>query len=387
MNIRKKLRNGLLNENRIPFKLDLPNDIYLINDVFKQNGFELYVVGGSIRDALVNKSPKDWDLATNADPDAVIRILKPQKFITNIIETGKSFGVINALTDNDEYEIATFRTDGNYSDARRPDSVEFSTIDQDAKRRDLTINALYYDINTGEIVDLVGGVDDIKNGIVRTVGDANERFTEDRLRVLRAIRFAARFGTQLSDEIKDSLKNDNNLSGVSPERIRDEFLKGIKTASNVVYFLRLLDAYGLFKFIFPGLIVNNTKFTETKMYKPLIALLLSDNQTNKVTKTLNKQTYSADETKAIGFLLELKDFTPENVYVYRKALENVKLTYDEIIFFATKMGLDINLVKGLLNFKLTVTGADLIKQGIKPGPEMGVVMKKQESDNFKKFIG
>jgi len=236
MNIRKKLRNGLLKENRTPFKLDLPNDIYLINNVFKENGFELYVVGGSIRDALVNKSPKDWDLATNADPDTIIKILKPEKFITNIIETGKAFGVINALTGNDEYEIATFRTDGNYSDTRRPDSVEFSTMDQDAKRRDLTINALYYDINTGEIVDLVGGVDDIKNGVVRTVGDANERFTEDRLRVLRAIRFAARFGTQLSDEIKDSLKNDNNLSGVSPERIRDEFLKGVKTASNVVYF-------------------------------------------------------------------------------------------------------------------------------------------------------
>ena len=112
MNIKKKISENLLFENRTPFKLELPNDIKLINDVFKNNGFELYVVGGSIRDALVNKAPKDWDLATNADPDTIIKILKPEKFITNIIETGKAFGVINALTDNDEYEIATFREDG-----------------------------------------------------------------------------------------------------------------------------------------------------------------------------------------------------------------------------------------------------------------------------------
>jgi len=370
---------------RLKYQLKIPNDVKMINEVFKKNKFKLFLVGGCIRDNLLRCDNKDWDLATNADPDTIIKILKPEKFITNIIETGKAFGVINALTNNDEYEIATFRIDSKESDGRRPDSVEFSTIDQDAKRRDLTINALYYDINTGEIVDLVGGVDDIKNGVIRTVGDANERFTEDRLRVLRAIRFAARFGTQLSDEIKDSLKNDNNLFGVSPERIRDEFLKGIKTASNVVYFLRLLDAYGLFEFIFPGLNISKP-FIESKDVKSLIALLLSDNETNKVTSVLNKQTYSADETKAIGFLLKLRTFTPESIYIAKKELLNVKLTFDEIVFFASKFGLDVNLIKGLINFQLTITGADLQKQGIKPGPEMGVEMKRQEAERFKNFI-
>ena len=110
-NIKKLLREGLLTEKRVDFKLALPEDIVKIDAVFKRNNFELYLVGGSIRDALVGKDPKDYDLATNATPEQVISILKGQDFITNILETGKAFGVINALTANDEYEIATFRAD------------------------------------------------------------------------------------------------------------------------------------------------------------------------------------------------------------------------------------------------------------------------------------
>jgi len=127
-------------------------------------------------------------------------------------------------------------------------------------------------------------------------------------------------------------------------------------------------------------------FIETKDVKPLIALILSGNETNKVTSVLNKQTYSADETKAIGFLLKLRSFAPNQIYVAKKELLNVNLTFDEIMFFASKFNLDVNLIKGLLNCQLTITGADLQKQGIKPGPEMGIQMKRQETENFINFI-
>jgi len=169
--------------------ITIPDDIRRLHKVFKANGFQLFIVGGAIRDSILRKPIKDWDLATNMLTDDVIKMLRPQKFITNIIETGVKFGVVNAFTANDEYEIATFRKDSASSDGRRPDSVEFADIATDVLRRDLTINALFYDLDTNEIVDLVGGVEDLKNGIVRTVGDPKLRFTEDPLRILRFFRF------------------------------------------------------------------------------------------------------------------------------------------------------------------------------------------------------
>lgn len=192
---RKLIKEQLLmeaDEIRLPFKMNIPEDIRKIQKVFKSNGKELFLVGGSVRDALLGKPIKDYDLATEAKPDEVIEMLKNQPFITNIIETGKSFGVINALTDNDEYEIATFRSESGYEDSRRPSNVQFTDIATDVSRRDLTINALFYDLDTNEVVDLVGGIEDLKNGVIRTVGDPSERFKEDPLRILRFVRFLAR---------------------------------------------------------------------------------------------------------------------------------------------------------------------------------------------------
>ena len=183
---------------RIKFELEVPNDIKIIHHIFSDNGFKLFIVGGSIRDALLGKSPKDWDLATDAIPDKVESMMEEAGLRT--LATGKAFGVINVFTDTDEFEIATFREDIG-SDGRRPDSVKFTTIEGDVLRRDLTINALFFDLDTSEIVDMVGGVEDLKKGIIRTVGDAAERFEEDRLRILRAIRFVSRFDGVLSKDI------------------------------------------------------------------------------------------------------------------------------------------------------------------------------------------
>ena len=239
--IKEILRESFMLESRIKMSIPIPQDIMDIKDIFVKNGYKLFVVGGAVRDALLGKTPKDYDLATNAIPDKVEAMMKKSGYKT--LETGKAFGVINVFTDSDEYEIATFRKD--IGSGRRPDDVDFTTIDQDVKRRDLTINALFYDIDTGEVVDLVGGVDDLKKGIVKTVGSAEERFGEDRLRILRAIRFAGRLGSGLDPDVDAALTNDNNLDGVSSERIRDEFIKGIKTSKSAKHFLNLISKYKL----------------------------------------------------------------------------------------------------------------------------------------------
>jgi tRNA nucleotidyltransferase/poly(A) polymerase len=185
LKIRAILEKALDNKKEIlKIDFDLPDDILKIKDIFKANNFKLFVVGGAVRDLLLKKEPKDFDLATDALPDIVESMLK-NKYRT--IATGKAFGVINVFTPTGDFEIATFRSD--IGSGRRPDSVVFTTIDKDVKRRDLTINALFYDIDRGEVVDLVGGVEDLKNMTVNTVGNPMERFSEDPLRILRFFRF------------------------------------------------------------------------------------------------------------------------------------------------------------------------------------------------------
>jgi tRNA nucleotidyltransferase/poly(A) polymerase len=176
-------------EQRIKFDLVIPEDIKLIQSVFKENGFKLFVVGGAVRDALLGIEPKDFDLATDAVPDKVEEMMKAAGL--NTIGTGKAFGVINVFTSDGEYEIATFREDT--TKGRNPEVKLGATIESDAARRDLRINALYYDLDTNEIIDLVGGVDDLKNGEINMVGNAQERFEEDPLRILRFFRFFSRF--------------------------------------------------------------------------------------------------------------------------------------------------------------------------------------------------
>jgi tRNA nucleotidyltransferase/poly(A) polymerase len=221
--IKTILRESIISEDRIKVEIPLTSDILKMSKIFKKNNFKLFLVGGAVRDFLLKQKIKDFDLATDAVPDKVEEIMTEAGFRT--LPTGKAFGVINVFTNQGEYEIATFRED--IGSGRRPDAVSFTNIEGDVKRRDLTINALFYDIDTKEIVDLVGGVDDLKQGVVRTVGTPEDRFGEDRLRILRAIRFAGRFGSELDPATDAALQKDSSLEGISGERIRDEFIKGI----------------------------------------------------------------------------------------------------------------------------------------------------------------
>lgn len=381
--IRESIRTRLM-EQRIKYKIDIPSDILAIKDVFKKNGHKLYVVGGAVRDALLGKQPKDFDLATDAIPDRVEEIMGKAGFRT--LPTGKAFGVINVFTNQGEYEIATFREEIGSSDSRRPDSVKFTNIETDVKRRDLTINALFYDIDTNEIVDLVGGVNDLKNGVVRTVGRPQERFGEDRLRILRAIRFAGRFGSELDPEVDAALQQDSSLDKISGERIRDEFLKGIASSKSTTQFLKLVDKYRLFDWIFKGLRVN-TDFSETKDPILVIATLLSGNDPSIVNKQLNNLKYTIEEARGITFLISLLKLSPETAVALKRMQKNSGVTDAQIQWFGTKMNIDQKLLKAFIQFKLSVSGEELMQRlNLKPGKELGDAIAKAEYDNFKKLL-
>jgi len=382
--IQQKLREGLITENRVPMNIPIPEDIISIKDIFVKNGHKLFVVGGAVRDAILGKTPKDWDLATDAVPDKVEQMM--QRAGLKTLPTGKAFGVINVFTPNgEEFEVATFRKDLG-SDGRRPDEVEFTTIDQDVKRRDLTINALFFDIDTKEVVDLVGGIEDIKNGVVRTVGNPTDRFTEDRLRILRAIRFAGRFGSELNPEVEAALKNDASLEGISGERIRDEFIKGLRTSKSTVHFLGLIDKFNLFDWVFPNLNVNK-RFIEDKDPLVIIATLLKDNSIDILPKALNGLKFSADEIKIIVFLIALKELNVDTALSLKTMMNKTNVTSDQIRNFGSREGVMTQLLDALEEFQFSVSGKQVQDEtGLKPSPELGQEIRRREQENFEKLL-
>jgi len=224
--------------------LDIPNDVLKISEAYRKAGKDIFLVGGAVRDYIQGITPKDYDLVTNALIDESKEILKDFNVSD---EQGKSFGVIRVYTKEcpEGHEIASYRKDisGGRDTKGEEDKVEMGqhiTMEDDCNRRDLTMNALYYDINKKEIIDLVGGVDDIKKGIVKAVGNASERFLEDRLRILRIFRFTARTGGRIDKETSDAIKKDNRLIGVGPkddvsqERIWEELEKSYKQSKNIM---------------------------------------------------------------------------------------------------------------------------------------------------------
>tara|TARA_B100000963_G_scaffold176268_1_gene153320 strand:- start:25440 stop:26600 length:1161 start_codon:yes stop_codon:yes gene_type:complete len=368
-------------EIRKKYNIELPKDILMIRDVFKKNGYKLYLVGGAVRDAVSGITPKDYDLATDALPDEVDKMLSP---IYKMLPIGEKFGIWLAITPSGEFEIATFRKD--VGTGRRPDSVEFTTIDQDVLRRDLTINALFYDIEKQEIVDLVGGIEDLKNGVVKSVGNPADRFEDDKLRKLRAIRFAGVTGSELDREIHQYLLKDPGLEEISAERIRDEFLKGIAKSSSVVYFMNLLDKYNFFNSIFPNLNIN-AKYVEEKDYIINLATLLKENDSIELKDVLNKVTYSNEEIKNILFLKSLVHLNEENALNIKKSQYNTSVTDEQILKFAKLNELDEKLIRTFIQYIPSISGKDVMdKMNIKGGPEVGEYIKKMEADIFKDLM-
>lgn len=183
-------------------------------------GFEALLAGGCVRDFLLKRTPNDFDVATSATPDQV------ESLFQKTIAVGKSFGVMIVVEADQQVEVATFRKDGPYQDGRRPASIEFSEAEEDAKRRDFTVNGLFYDLLAGRVVDYVGGVDDLNQKKIRAIGNPSQRFHEDHLRLLRAVRFSAQLGFEIESETWKAVQDCHALiATVSGERVQDEMSK------------------------------------------------------------------------------------------------------------------------------------------------------------------
>ena len=219
----------------------LSNKIY---KSLKQQGHQIYFAGGCVRDLLLGVAAKDLDLATSATPEQV------KALFSKTVDVGENFGVTRIVENCQTIEVAAFRTDGDYKDGRRPDSILFSDPQHDAERRDFTVNALFLDLDKSEVLDYVGGLEDLKKGVLRTVGLAEQRFQEDHLRVLRALRFSAQLGFDLDPLTLAAVKNKKeSLKSVSSERVRDEILKLVKTERPALG-LELLLFTGIFEVLF-----------------------------------------------------------------------------------------------------------------------------------------
>lgn len=208
-------------------------------------GHEAFFAGGCVRDMLLGKEAHDIDIATSAKPEEV------QHLFPRTVAVGAAFGVIVVLEDDFEFQVATFRSDGAYKDGRHPESVSFTTAEGDAKRRDFTVNGLFYDPVEKKIIDHVGGGSDLKAGILRSIGNPEERFSEDKLRLIRCVRFGASLGFQIEEETwKAVCRMAPQITVVSAERLRDELVKIFTHPSRVRGF-DLLDASGLLEILLP----------------------------------------------------------------------------------------------------------------------------------------
>lgn len=201
-------------------QVQIPEQVNTILEALGQKGFEAYVVGGCVRDALLGKKPHDWDITTSALPQEV------KKIFQRTVDTGLKHGTVTVLIGKEAYEVTTFRLDGVYEDGRHPKEVTFTpSLEEDLKRRDFTINAMAYNSATG-LVDLFGGQSDLMNGIIRAVGDPVQRFSEDALRIMRAVRFSAQLGYTIAPSTLEAASElAPNLALISRERIREELEK------------------------------------------------------------------------------------------------------------------------------------------------------------------
>lgn len=221
----------------------LPKVVEYIIETFYNAGYKAYTVGGCVRDSLMGKRPNDWDICTNALPNQVKKVFSTQ----NIIDTGLKHGTVTLVIDKIPYEITTFRKESTYSDNRKPDSVTFITsLQEDLSRRDFTVNAIAYNQYEG-IIDFFNGKADIQKRIIQTVGNADTRFNEDALRILRALRFASTLGFSVEEQTRISIHNNKQLlSNISVERIWSEFKQLIMGENSVQVLREFADVISVF---------------------------------------------------------------------------------------------------------------------------------------------
>lgn len=230
-------------------KIDAPTEIYKIASTLHNAGYECYLVGGAVRDQLLGKEAKDWDLTTNALPQQVIKLFK------HVIPTGIKHGTVTIIFKGYQVEVTTYRVDGKYTDGRRPDKISFSpSIEEDLKRRDFTINSIAFNLNKKELFDPNKGLDDLREKKIRAIGISQERFNEDGLRSIRACRFAAQLNFTVTPKTFDGIvATKHRIPGLSKERIYDELMKIMKGADKPSLSFELFRDTGILEIIIPEL--------------------------------------------------------------------------------------------------------------------------------------
>jgi tRNA nucleotidyltransferase/poly(A) polymerase len=380
---------------KLNMEIPLPNDIIEISNAYIKAGKDIFLVGGAVRDFIQGVKPKDWDLVTNALPNESKDILKGFRVSD---EQGKNFGVLRVYTKDEPegYEIASYRRDisGGRDTKGDDQKVEMGgdvTIEDDCNRRDLTMNALFYDIKNKKIVDLVGGVDDIKNGVVRAVGDASQRFIEDRLRILRIFRFAARTGGQIDQKTADSIKKDNRLKGigakddVSQERIWEEMRKAWKQAKDYRNYLAFFSKFDMWNQVFPGIEVCEL-FVDTKDFVVEIASLFRNETTEGLEKKMVQDfRIEQDVAKKVVFLIDLTNMTVESAYDMSKRRQQCAISDETMLEWLKVNDSQFPVPLKFIEYKPTVSSQELMAKGFK-GKELGIEIKRLETEKFKQML-
>lgn len=347
-----------------------------IKEILKKNGYKAYIVGGAVRDYVLKRTINDYDIATNALPNDIIKIFSNYP----VIKTGMKHGTVAVIVRKEKVEVTTFRKDGDYDDYRHPLNVEFvEDLYSDLKRRDFTINSLAYD---DEIIDYFGGISDIKNSIIRTINDPYKSFTDDALRILRALRFASVLGFSISDETKEAIhKYASLLERISKERIIDELFKMIV---GKYYYMVFCDYFDVFQYLFNLNYSNDEKEKTIIGYKKMtsddlllrLGLLFFYSDEEKICDLLKKYRLSKANIKNISKICSLKsrrcsteidirrllktyDYMIIEKYFYLQSILDEDFNYDNKISILIDVKNKCNSLSDLL-----ISGNDLLKIGI-----------------------
>lgn len=377
-------------------------------EALQKAGYQALLAGGCVRDALMGREANDFDIATDATPDQA-RAIFPDS-----IEVGKQFGVTILPIKDFQLEIATFRKDGPYLDGRRPSTIEFSDAKEDSLRRDFTVNAMFADPLTGEVYDYVEGLKDLKNKIIRAVGNPRKRFEEDKLRVLRAVRFAAQLGFVIESQTLEAVKEfHDQLSVVSKERIHDELVKLFKAQSAHVG-IELLRTTNLLHQVVPGVLIppdrwqTMLKRIESSPPVPAVRLCLFLLEWWRAVDLADREQVIGDWLRDLKFSNQEIDQTmwvlkSEKIFAHPKTVELSQLiralsdnaagvagfVYEidsaigkgnsqehakERLQYLQEVYLQYLEPDGSLPPRF-ITGRDLQTLGVRPGPEFGVLLQ------------
>jgi len=370
----------------------IPQSVKELHELFQSAGKKLYLVGGSVRDFLTGDKPKDFDLATDALPDEVLEIVGDQ-FRTNL--QGKAFGVVVVYTKEvpEGMEIATFRQD--VSKGRNPEVKLGVTIEDDVKRRDLTYNSLFYDLDTRQIVDLVGGKEDLQSGVTRMVGDPIERFDEDSLRILRAFRFASRYEHPLHKDTEKAIEKRKQLQNIDPEtgemkrisqeRVWEEMKKAWKQAKDYRYYLSFFTKFDMWEEVFPGANIN-TNLVDSKDFVVVIAnLFKNESPIGLADKLAQEYKIELELATKVAFLISLLNFKVEDVFDIYKKRQQCAITDATILEWLKVEGIDTNELIKFVEYRPSVSAQELMSQGFK-GKELGIEIKRLEVEKFKQML-